>query len=148
MVLNNKKICFSIILSWQPESKFPFSKVRLPPKDGPKPEFQEHQEIEVFSRANDQEASGWWRAIINVSIILLALFINKYKNDVIIFRYSSFKLMRESILCNSKISQTTYFKIDDNIYNNSIMRTFLINIETYYQLSILMSRGSIKFFLL
>ncbi|XP_008209112.1 synaptic functional regulator FMR1 isoform X8 [Nasonia vitripennis] len=52
---------------WQPESKFPFSKVRLPPKDGPKPEFQENQEIEVFSRANDQEASGWWRAIINMT---------------------------------------------------------------------------------
>ncbi|KAJ8681966.1 hypothetical protein QAD02_017758 [Eretmocerus hayati] len=53
---------------WQPESKFAFSKVRLPPKESsPKPEFQEGQEIEVFSRANDQEASGWWRAIINMT---------------------------------------------------------------------------------
>ncbi|XP_058791231.1 fragile X messenger ribonucleoprotein 1 homolog isoform X2 [Phymastichus coffea] len=52
---------------WQPESKFSFSKVRLPPKEGSKPEFQENQEIEVFSRANDQEASGWWRAVINMT---------------------------------------------------------------------------------
>ncbi|CAB0036665.1 unnamed protein product [Trichogramma brassicae] len=52
---------------WQPESKFHFSKVRLPPKEGPKPEFQVGQEIEVFSRANDQEASGWWKAVINMT---------------------------------------------------------------------------------
>ncbi|XP_011497455.1 PREDICTED: fragile X mental retardation syndrome-related protein 1 [Ceratosolen solmsi marchali] len=52
---------------WQPESKFNFSKVRLPPKEGQKHEFQENQEIEVFSRANDQEASGWWKAVINMT---------------------------------------------------------------------------------
>ncbi|XP_033213518.1 synaptic functional regulator FMR1 isoform X3 [Belonocnema kinseyi] len=53
---------------WQPESKFPFAQVRLPPKDGPKPEYQENQEIEVFSRANDQEACGWWKAIIKLTV--------------------------------------------------------------------------------
>ncbi|XP_011864838.1 PREDICTED: fragile X mental retardation syndrome-related protein 1 isoform X5 [Vollenhovia emeryi] len=52
---------------WQPESKFPFAQVRLPPKDGSKAEFQENQEIEVFSRANDQEAWGWWKALIKMS---------------------------------------------------------------------------------
>ncbi|XP_043484859.1 synaptic functional regulator FMR1 isoform X2 [Leptopilina heterotoma] len=51
---------------WQPESKFPFAEIRLPPKDGPKPEFQENQEIEVLSRSNDQEACGWWKAIIKM----------------------------------------------------------------------------------
>ncbi|XP_071627885.1 RNA-binding protein FXR1 isoform X7 [Temnothorax longispinosus] len=51
---------------WQPESKFPFAQVRLPPKDGSKTEFQENQEIEVFSRSNDQEAWGWWKALIKV----------------------------------------------------------------------------------
>ncbi|KAK2588560.1 hypothetical protein KPH14_006336 [Odynerus spinipes] len=51
---------------WQPESKFPFAQVRLPPKDGPKAEFQENQEIEVFSRSNEQEAWGWWKAIIKM----------------------------------------------------------------------------------
>lgn len=52
--------------SWQPESKFPFAQVRLPPKDGSKAEFQENQEIEVFSRSNEQEAWGWWKALIKV----------------------------------------------------------------------------------
>lgn len=53
--------------SWQPESKFPFAQVRLPPKEGPKPEFQETQEIEVFSRSTEHEACGWWKAVIKVS---------------------------------------------------------------------------------
>ncbi|XP_043275921.1 synaptic functional regulator FMR1 isoform X12 [Venturia canescens] len=51
---------------WQPESKFPFAQVRLPLKDGPKPEFQEGQEIEVLSRSNDQEVCGWWKAVIKM----------------------------------------------------------------------------------
>ncbi|KAK7865683.1 hypothetical protein R5R35_014502 [Gryllus longicercus] len=52
---------------WQPESKFPFSQVRLPPDASlGKTDFTEHQEIEVFSRANDQEACGWWKAIIKM----------------------------------------------------------------------------------
>ncbi|XP_076295882.1 synaptic functional regulator FMR1 isoform X1 [Lasioglossum baleicum] len=52
---------------WQQESKFPFAQVRLPPKDGPKAEFVENQEIEVFSRSNDHEHCGWWKAIIKMS---------------------------------------------------------------------------------
>lgn len=62
----NSLIKFIIHCSWQPESKFPFAQVRLPPKDGSKAEFQENQEIEVFSRSNDQEAWGWWKALIKV----------------------------------------------------------------------------------
>jgi fragile X mental retardation protein len=50
---------------WQPESKFQFSQVRLPPEEVPgKPNFSENQEIEVYSRVNEQKASGWWMAII------------------------------------------------------------------------------------
>lgn len=59
--------------SWQPESKFPFAQVRLPPKDGSKTEFQENQEIEVFSRSNDQEAWGWWKALIKVGKVILGI---------------------------------------------------------------------------
>lgn len=75
-VLPNKK-CASInwrglvknclFFSWQPESKFPFSQVRLPPGGVTgKTDFTENQEIEVYSRANEQEACGWWKAIIKV----------------------------------------------------------------------------------
>ncbi|XP_017752706.1 PREDICTED: synaptic functional regulator FMR1 isoform X2 [Eufriesea mexicana] len=52
---------------WQPESKFPFAQVRLPPTDGQKPEFSETMEIEVFSRSNEHEACGWWKAVIKMS---------------------------------------------------------------------------------
>jgi len=61
---------------WQPESKFPFSRVRLPPpvlgsssQDGSSSNvnrFTESEEIEVFSRASDQESCGWWRAVIKM----------------------------------------------------------------------------------
>ncbi|KAI8420622.1 hypothetical protein MSG28_007866, partial [Choristoneura fumiferana] len=48
---------------WQPESKFPFSQVFLPPKDtGKHTEFVENQEVEVFARSNEKEACGWWTA--------------------------------------------------------------------------------------
>lgn len=63
-----------MFISWQPESKFPFAQVRLPMKDETKPEFQDNQEIEVYSRANDQEACGWWKAIIKVFYIQINLF--------------------------------------------------------------------------
>jgi len=43
--------------------------VRLPPEGVPgKPDFTENQEIEVYSRANEQEACGWWKAIIKVRL--------------------------------------------------------------------------------
>ena len=56
---------------WQPQSRFPFARVRLPPtaataaaagSDG----FAVEQEIEVYSRASDQESCGWWRAVIKM----------------------------------------------------------------------------------
>jgi len=52
---------------WQPESRFPFARVRLPPPAPPTPpEFHTGQEIEVYSRASDQESCGWWRAIVKM----------------------------------------------------------------------------------
>ncbi|XP_054711247.1 fragile X messenger ribonucleoprotein 1 homolog isoform X4 [Uloborus diversus] len=55
---------------WQPESKFPFQRVRLPPappKDDKPISMTEGQEVEVFSRANEQEACGWWRAVVKMT---------------------------------------------------------------------------------
>ena len=52
---------------WQPESTFPFARVRLPPPAPSVPaEYQVGEEIEVFSRACDQESCGWWRARISM----------------------------------------------------------------------------------
>ena len=71
--------------SWQPESRFPFARVRLPPDNVGQPQFEQEQEVEVmnkakrkifhklyysflqvFSRASDQESCGWWRAIVKM----------------------------------------------------------------------------------
>lgn len=58
---------YRFAFSWQPESKFPFSQVFLPPKDtGKHTEFVENQEVEVFARSNEKEACGWWTANIKV----------------------------------------------------------------------------------
>ena len=67
------QILLSFDRDWQPESKFPLSRVRLPPpaapsKSGSPPvlPYSEGQEIEVYSRASDQESCGWWRAVIKM----------------------------------------------------------------------------------
>ncbi|CAG0889738.1 unnamed protein product [Darwinula stevensoni] len=57
---------------WLPPARFPFSRVRLPPKDLPSKDIQytEAQEVEVYSRANEQEAFGWWSVVIKVGFKL------------------------------------------------------------------------------
>lgn len=61
-------IDFCILFRWQPDSKFPFNQVRLPPKGEAKVEFTENMEVEVYSRASNQEAHGWWKSRIKVSL--------------------------------------------------------------------------------
>lgn len=82
-VIYNYWLCFS----WQPESKFPFAQVRLPPTDGQKPEFSENMEIEVFSRSNEHEACGWWKAIIKVNEKLFSNIYEIYYNAINIYIY-------------------------------------------------------------
>ncbi|XP_015114897.1 uncharacterized protein LOC107039661 isoform X1 [Diachasma alloeum] len=49
--------------NWMPQSRFPFSQVRLPMKDAARPFFGEGREVEVKVRANDEAPWGWRRAM-------------------------------------------------------------------------------------
>ncbi|ENN75338.1 hypothetical protein YQE_08114, partial [Dendroctonus ponderosae] len=52
---------------WQPDSKFPYEQVRLPPVAPETPvEYTRNMEVEVFSRSNNQEGYGWWKATIKM----------------------------------------------------------------------------------
>lgn len=56
-----------VLFRWQPDSKFAYEQVRLPPNSETKIEYTENMEVEVFSRSNNQEGYGWWKARIKVS---------------------------------------------------------------------------------
>lgn len=62
------------LFRWQPDSKFPYSQVRLPQEPDSKVEFMENMEVEVYSRSNGQEAFGWWKARIKVTHIFTIYF--------------------------------------------------------------------------
>ena len=75
MTCLNERRLFELlcVTSWQPESKFPFSQVRLPSQrvEGARPEFTEGQEAEVYSCSQTGEECGWWKVIIKVTTILI-----------------------------------------------------------------------------
>lgn len=60
---------FFSFFSWQPESKFLFSQIRLPPETQQPTSpsaFSEGMEVEVYSRSNERESCGWWAAAIKM----------------------------------------------------------------------------------
>ncbi|KAL8595672.1 hypothetical protein ACOMHN_025708 [Nucella lapillus] len=53
--------------NWQPERRAPLSSVRLPPKESAaKPDYRENEKVEVLSKAQEDEALGWWPAKIRM----------------------------------------------------------------------------------
>ncbi|KAG5864282.1 hypothetical protein JTB14_017269 [Gonioctena quinquepunctata] len=77
---------------WQPDSKFPNSQVRLPPKPDPKVEFTENMEVEVYSRSSNQEAYGWWKSRIKMM-----------KGDFYVLEYVGWDTTYTEIVSNDRL---------------------------------------------
>ncbi|CAH1134995.1 unnamed protein product [Ceutorhynchus assimilis] len=80
---------------WQPDSKFPYEQVRLPPAaTDAKVEFTENMEVEVFSRSNNQEGYGWWKARIKMM-----------KGDFYVLEYLGWDNTYTEIVSNDRLRQ-------------------------------------------
>ncbi|XP_045483570.1 synaptic functional regulator FMR1 isoform X5 [Harmonia axyridis] len=95
---------------WQPDSRFPFSQVRLPPKPDQKTEFTENMEVEVYSRANNQDGYGWWKCRIKMM-----------KGDFYVLEYTGFETTYTEIVSvdrlrpknnNPPITKNMFFKFE------------------------------------
>ncbi|KAL7022645.1 hypothetical protein ACKWTF_012327 [Chironomus riparius] len=96
---------------WQPESKFLFNQIRLPPDTcSTQPNYVEGMEVEVFSRSNEREACGWWAAAIKMM-----------KGDFFVVEYLGWDNKYTEIVSqdrlriknpNSTINNATYFRFE------------------------------------
>ena len=110
---------------WQPESRFPVARVRLPPSStgssSNEAAFKEGDEIEVFSRASDQEilhgmvlcimfrnvitllkrflqeSCGWWRAVIKM-----------IKGDFHVVEYLGWETTYTEIVTSDRLRQKSH----------------------------------------